>query len=219
MPYTVSIAPTKSHTEQYLSSSHPDRRLYAMLAFIVEYAWSRMLCATAARLRTVVRVSGFRFFCSYLVLSASDRRPPLLYTYTQQQILTPSVISSLPSEALPRVTRMDPSPPSASSTYLSVIFFFNRLFVWYVFMWCDISASRRDSAIYSCKPVALGLGNAVHGHCCNLMSFVAKTENVLDGGTCEHLSMTLLLVRCRPEIISIRTSPTLFTVALLSCPG
>ena len=124
VPHTVSIAPTKSHTERYLSSSHPDRCLYAMLAFIVGYAWSRMLCATAVRLRTVVCVSCFRFFCSYLALSASDRPPlQLLYTYTQQQILTPSVISSLPSEAFPRVTRMDPSPPSASGTYLSVIFF------------------------------------------------------------------------------------------------
>ena len=128
VPHTDSIAPTESYTERYLSSSNPDRCLDAMLALIVGYALSRMLCTTAVGLRTVVCVSFFRLFYSYLVVSASDRRPPLLYTYTQQQILTPSVISSLPSEALPRVTRMDPSPPSASSTYLSVIFFFNRLF-------------------------------------------------------------------------------------------
>ena len=81
-----------------------------MLAFIVGCSWSRMLCATAVRLRTVVHVSCFWFFGSYLVLSAYDRRPPLLYTHTQPQILTLSVISSLPSEALPRVIRMDPLP-------------------------------------------------------------------------------------------------------------
>ena len=39
------------------------------------------------------------FFCSYLVLSASDldRRRSLLYTYAQQQTVAPRVFSSLPS--------------------------------------------------------------------------------------------------------------------------
>ena len=71
---------------------------YAMPAFI-GYAWCRMLCATAVRLRTVVCVPLFYFIFSYLVLSASDRRPllPYSYTYTQKQELTPRVISSLPS--------------------------------------------------------------------------------------------------------------------------
>ena len=55
-----------------------------MLAFI-GCAWSRMLCATAARLRTVVCVPFFPFFFSYLVMSAFDRHPlrvlPHSYTY------------------------------------------------------------------------------------------------------------------------------------------
>ena len=32
MPYTVSIAPTDSHSDRYLTSSHPGRCLYAMMA-------------------------------------------------------------------------------------------------------------------------------------------------------------------------------------------
>ena len=101
MPNTDSIAPTDSHTERYRSSSHSDRYLYAMLAFI-GYAWSRMLCATAVRLRTVVCVPFFRFFFSYLVLPACHRRPllPYSYTYTQQRMLTARVISSPSSVVL-----------------------------------------------------------------------------------------------------------------------
>ena len=63
-----------------------------------------------------------------------------------------------------------------------------------------------------------GLGNAVQGHRCNRLSLVAKMGSVLDGGTCELKSMALLLVRCRPDIISIQTRPALF-IALPSCPG
>ena len=100
-PYTDSIGPTESHKERHLSSRHPDRCLYAVLAFI-GYGWSRILCATVIRLRTVVCVPFFRWFSSYLARSASDRRPTLPYshTYTQQQIRTPRVISSLPSVVL-----------------------------------------------------------------------------------------------------------------------
>ena len=115
---------------------------------------------------------------------------------------------------------MDPSLPSASGTYFSVIFFSTAYFIYTCS--CDmiyLHREERHSAAYSCKAVGLGLGNSVHGHCCNLIPFVAQTESVLDGGTCEHLSMTLLLALCRPDIISIRTSPTLLTAALLSCPG
>ena len=68
------IAPTERHGERCLSSSHPDRSLYAVLAFI-RYAWCRMLCSTAVRVRAYVFF--FFDFCSYLVLSASDRRPSL----------------------------------------------------------------------------------------------------------------------------------------------
>ena len=52
--------------------------------------------------RTVVRVCFFSIFLSYLVLSASDGRPllPYSYTYTQQQVLTPRVVSYLPSVVL-----------------------------------------------------------------------------------------------------------------------
>ena len=52
--------------------------------------------------RTVLRVCFFSIFLSYLVLSASDGRPllPYSYTYTQQQVLTPRVVSSLPSVVL-----------------------------------------------------------------------------------------------------------------------
>ena len=85
-------------------------------------------------------------------------------------------------------------------------YFFNRLYVWYMFMWYDIYASWRYSEGHSLKLVGLGWGNSAHGLCCNAISFVTKTENVLDCGTCEHLSMTLLLRRCRPETRSIWTS-------------
>ena len=86
VPYTDRIDSTASHKEQYLSSRHPDRCLHAMLAFI-GYGWSRILCPTGIRLRTLACVPFFRLFCSYLALSASDRRPtpPYSHTYTQQQ--------------------------------------------------------------------------------------------------------------------------------------
>ena len=124
-PYTDSIGPTESHKERHLSSRHPDRCLYAVLAFI-GYGWSRILCATVIRLRTVVCVPFFRLFCLYLVLSSSDRRPTLPYSHTctQQQIPTPRVISSLPSVVLPHgITHGSPSPECLWYTYLSVIFF------------------------------------------------------------------------------------------------
>ena len=147
VPHADSIAPSESHTERYRSPSRPDHCLYAMLSFI-GYAWSRMLCATAARLRTVVRVSGFRFFCSYLVLSALYRRPLLPYscTYTQQRMLTPRVISSLPSVVLTHgITNGSLFPECLlfvqPTAYLGVIFF--RPPVWYVFIWHDVSASHR----------------------------------------------------------------------------
>ena len=82
-----------------------------------------MLCTTAVRLRTVVCVSLFRFFWSYLVLSAFDRRPPLLYTYTQHQILTPSVISSCLPRLYPGSKRGSPSPECLWYTYLNITFF------------------------------------------------------------------------------------------------
>ena len=53
VPHADSMAPTESFTERYRSSSHPDRCLYAMLAFIVGYALFRMLCR---------RSCAFRFF-------------------------------------------------------------------------------------------------------------------------------------------------------------
>ena len=157
VPHTDSIAPTESYTERYLSSSNPDRCLDAMLALIVGYALSRMLCTTAVGLRTVVCVSFFRLFYSYLVVSASDRRPPLLYTYTQHQILTLAKISSLSNEALPRQQAWIPLPRvplvriSASSTACS-----------FYTCSCDtiyLHREERDSAVYFCKPVGLGLGN------------------------------------------------------------
>ena len=91
----------------------------------IGYGWSRILCATVIRLRTVVCVPFFRSFCSYLVLSSSDRRPTLPYshTYTQHQIPTARVIFSLPSVVLTHgITRGSPSPGCLWYTYLSVIF-------------------------------------------------------------------------------------------------
>ena len=125
-PYTGRIDPTVSHKERYLSSRHPDRCLYAMLAFI-GYGWSRTLCTTAViQLRTVVCVPFFRLLCSYLVLSSSDRRPTLPYshTYSQKKIPTPRAISSLPSMVLTHgITQGSPSPECVWYTYLSVVFF------------------------------------------------------------------------------------------------
>ena len=56
--------------------------------------------------------------------------------------------------------------------------------------------------------------NAVNVHHWSRTSFDTTRESALDGGTCELVSITLLLVRCRPDIISIQTSPTLFTSML-----
>ena len=125
MPYTDRIDLTESHKERYISSRYSDRCLYAILAFI-GYSWSRILCATAViRLRTVVCVPLFRLFCSYLVLSAADRRPTLPYSHTYtQQIPTPRVISSLMSVVLTHgITHGSPSPECLWYTSLSVIFF------------------------------------------------------------------------------------------------
>ena len=131
MPHTDSIAPTKSHTERSFSSSHPDRCLYAMLAFTEGYALSRMLCTTAVRLRTVVSVSVFRFFvrtwsCLLLIVGhhCCTRTPS---TKSKHNFLSAE-------RGFSQVTGMDPSPPSASDTYLSVIYFFNRILFCYVFM-------------------------------------------------------------------------------------
>ena len=120
-----------------------------------------------------------------------------------------------------QVTSVDLYRPSTSGMYLSVICFSTAFFLIsvHVVLYISIEREKRDSAVFSCKPAGLGLGNSIHGHCCNLIAFVAKTESVLDGGTCENLSMTSFLVRCRPDTISIRSSPTPFTAALLSCPG
>ena len=92
----------------------------------IGYGWSRILCATVIRLRTVVYVPFFRLFCSYLVLPSSDCRPTLPYshTYTQHQVPTPRVISSLPSVVLTHgITHASSSPECLWCTYLSVIFF------------------------------------------------------------------------------------------------
>ena len=43
--YTALVGVTESHTERDLSSSHPNRCLYSVLAFM-GYAYSPMLCAT-----------------------------------------------------------------------------------------------------------------------------------------------------------------------------
>ena len=145
MPHTDSITPTESHTERYLSSSNPDRCLYAMLAFI-GYALSRLLCTTAVRLRTVVWV--FSCFCSYLVVSASDRRPPLLYTSTQHQIHTPSVISSCRTRLYPGSKRGSLSPECL--WYVSERHVFFNLLIFYTCS-CDmiyLHREERDSAVY-----------------------------------------------------------------------
>ena len=163
-----------------------------MLAFIVGCASSRMLCATAVRLRTVVCVCRFRFFLSYLVLSAYDPSPPLLYTYTQQRILTPSVISSLSREGLPRVTRMNPSPSSASGTYLSQKKIqppFCLIRVHVIGYIC----------IEKYLPVGIGIGNKTSTDISLQSNFiVAKTESVLDGGVTLLLcSADRILYQCR----------------------
>ena len=165
---------------------------------------------------TVVCVSCFRFSCSYLVLSAYDPRPPLLYTYTQQRILIPSVNSSLSREALLGVTRMNPSPSSPSGTYLSVTCFSTA----YLFdtCSCDIIYLRRE--VFTRGDWYWGTRNKTSTDISLQSNFiVAKTESVLEGGTCEYMPMDdSVTLQCRPDIISMQTSPTLFT-ALLSCPG
>ena len=113
------VAPTESHAERSLSSSHPDRCLYAVLAFI-RYAWYRVVCYSSTS--TGLCISFFSIFCSYLVLSASHRRLSLLYTYTQQQTLTPAVFSSLPSVALTQGhTQESLSPEGTVSALLAFI--------------------------------------------------------------------------------------------------
>ena len=144
VPHTDSIAPTESHKERYRSSSHPDCCLYAVLAFI-GYTWSRMLCATAAvRLRTVVCVLFFRLFSrAWLVCFRSSATTALLaHVHTAANASPKGTFLSAGRGAdtwyhewilLPRVLLVR----------LSASFFFIRLFVWYVFMWHDVSASHR----------------------------------------------------------------------------
>ena len=96
LSFILMVAPNQSHTERPLFSRHHDRCLYAVLGFI-RYAWYRILCVTAVRVRACVSFLSILWSC--MVLSASDRRPSLLHTYTQQQTLTPSVFSYLPSVA------------------------------------------------------------------------------------------------------------------------
>ena len=113
---------------------------------------------------------------------------------------------------------MKPSPPSASGTYLSVTSFSAAN----LFDTCtyDMIYLHREEISQNIS-LGLGLGNSqqnVHGHIAAIGSHSSpKTESVSDGSTCEHMSMTLLHVRRRPDIISIQTSPTL--TAPLSCPG
>ena len=99
---------------------------------------------------------------------------------------------------------MDLSPPSASGTYLSVIFFSGA----YLFDTCScdmIHLHREEIPRYISVGIRIGelATKRPRPHCCNRISFVVKTESALDGGTCEHMSMTLLLLMwCRPDIIS-----------------
>ena len=84
--------------------------------------------------------SFFSVLLSYLVMSAFDRRPLLAYSYTynQQRMLTPRVISSLSSVV---VTHGIPNGPLSPECLLyvqriSASFFFSRLFHTYVL--CDM---------------------------------------------------------------------------------
>ena len=90
--------------------------------------------------------SFFSFFLSYLVLSASDRRPllPYSYTYTQRQMHISNVISSLPSVVLTHAIKNGSLSHECLLYESERHFFFSRLFVLYVFMWQDVSASRRN---------------------------------------------------------------------------
>ena len=83
--YTDRVGLTESHTERHLSSSHPNRCLYSVLAFM-GYAWSPMLCATTACSTSTDTCSFFRFLFNFLLVPAcgcsSDCRSPHCYTRT-----------------------------------------------------------------------------------------------------------------------------------------
>ena len=109
------IAPTERHGERCLSSSHPDRSLYAVLAFI-RYAWCRMLCSTAVRVRAYVfffSIFARTWSCQLLIVAHR-------YTYTQQQTPFPQghVLSSVPSVALTQGHTQGSLPPERTVSAL-----------------------------------------------------------------------------------------------------
>ena len=185
MPHTDGIVPTESHTERCRSLSHPDRCLYAKLAFI-RYAWSRMLCATAVRLRAVVCVTFFWFFFSYLVLSAWSSGTTAVVVRVH-----PSANANPKGNLLSADRGFDPwyhewiPLPRVPLARISASLFFGILFVWHVvhmtMIWYICIEKRLRSVRIS---YGLGLGNPqrnVHGHIAAVGSNSSpKMESVLD---------------------------------------
>ena len=133
---------------------------------LVSYAVCYSSPTTYGRVRFL-----FSIFCSYLVRFAYDRRPQLLYMYTLKQILTPSVISSLLSKALPRVTRTDLS--QRHFCFQPPICLIRVHVIRYI-----ICIEKRFRGIY---PWGLGLGNSeqdVHGHIAAIESYSSPKGKV-----------------------------------------
>ena len=149
----------------------------------------------------------FFWFDSLLVPAcgySSDCRPPHCCTRTHSnKPLHQGNFALCRVYLWPRVTHMNPPPPSDSGTYLSVTFFQHPIRFIRVHMTWYICIEKRFCRVRI--SLGLGLGNSqqnFHLHIAAIRSHSSpKTESVLDGSTCENMSMTLLLVRCQPDII------------------
>ena len=186
------------------------------------YAWPTMSCATTIySLSTGMCILSVRVFArTSLWLKFWLSATTLLYTSTNQRTLTPRVLCSLPSVPLTQGNAYESLFPECLWYVSQRQFFFQQpIYLIRVHMIWYIGIEER----FGSTRISLGLGldnsqqNAGDHIAAIGFHSSLKTDSVLDGSTCEHMSMTLLLVWCRPDITSIQTSPTFTT--LLSCPG
>ena len=148
------------------------------------YAWSPVFCATTTH---AVRVRACAYFLFDFLLvpcdCSSDSRPPAVHVHTaanpyRNGNLLPAECTSDPGHHI-----WDLSPLRASGTYLSVMCISGA----YLFgtRSCNMIYFHREE-IPRYISVGIGIGELAtkrpRPYRCNRISFVAKTESVLDGG-------------------------------------
>ena len=133
-----------------------------------------------------VRACVYLLFDFLLVpaCGSSDCRPPHCCTRTHNSKPLPQWYFALSRVYLwPRVTHMDPSPPSASGTYLSVTFFSAAC----LFDTCsyDMIYFHREEILRYIS-LALGFGNSqqnIHGHIAAIESHSSPKRKVYSTAT------------------------------------